>query len=276
MDKFVLEYESEIRLAVFLGMFITIAVWELAVPRRPLSCSRLFRWSSNLGIVVLNTISLRLIFPVAAIGVSAYAMSRGWGVFNILLLPNWIEAVLSILALDLLIYWQHVVFHRVPLLWRVHRVHHTDLDFDVTTGVRFHPVEILLSMIIKILAVIILGAGAVAVLIFELVLNASSMFNHGNVHLPLRADKALRLILVTPDMHRVHHSTVMEETNSNFGFNLPWWDYIFNTYRSQPSAGHDAMTLGLSEFRVLRKQTVLDLVVLPFVRNVATRPQKDG
>ena len=276
MDKFVLEYESEIRLAVFLGMFITIAVWELTVPRRPLSCPRLFRWSSNLGIVVLNTISLRLIFPAAAIGVSAYAMSRGWGLFNILLLPNWIEAVLSILALDLLIYWQHVVFHRVPLLWRVHRVHHTDLDFDVTTGVRFHPVEILLSMIIKMLAVIILGAGAVAVLIFELVLNASSMFNHGNVQLPLRADKALRLILVTPDMHRVHHSTVMEETNSNFGFNLPWWDYIFNTYRSQPSAGHDAMTLGLSEFRVLRKQTVLDLVVLPFVRNVATRPQKDG
>ena len=276
MDKFVLEYESEIRLAVFLGMFITIAVWELAAPRRLLSCSRLFRWSSNLGIVVLNTISLRLIFPVAAIGVSGYAMSRGWGVFNILQLPNWIEVALSIVALDFIIYWQHVVFHKVPLFWRLHRVHHTDLDFDVTTGVRFHPAEILLSMIIKMLAVVVIGAGAVAVLIFELVLNASSMFNHGNVRLPLRADKALRLILVTPDMHRVHHSTVVDETNSNFGFNLPWWDYIFNTYRSQPSAGHDAMTLGLSEFRVLRKQTVLDLVVLPFVRNVATRPQKDG
>ena len=276
MDKFVLEYESEIRLAIFLGMFITIAVWELTVPRRRLSCPRLFRWSSNLGIVVLNTISLRLVFPAAAIGVSAYAMSRGWGLFNILLLPNWIEAVLSILALDLLIYWQHVVFHRVPLLWRVHRVYHTDLDFDVTTGVRFHPVEILLSMIIKMLAVVILGAGAVAVLIFELVLNASSMFNHGNVHLPLRADKALRLILVTPDMHRVHHSTLMEETNSNFGFNLPWWDYIFDTYRSQPRAGHDGMTLGLCEFRDLRKQSIWDLVVLPFVRNVVIRPQKDG
>jgi sterol desaturase/sphingolipid hydroxylase (fatty acid hydroxylase superfamily) len=192
------------------------------------------------------------------------AESRGWGLFHLLDTPLWLSLVVSVAALDFAIYLQHRLFHAVPLLWRLHRMHHADLEIDVTTGARFHPIEILLSMIIKLGVVIALGAPAAAVLMFEVLLNATSMFNHGNVRLPLAADRLLRWVVVTPDMHRVHHSILPRETNSNFGFNLPWWDRLLGTYRPQPEAGHDGMTIGLDIFRDVRELRLDRLLLQPF------------
>src|SRR5579863_4409293 len=245
MSNTLLAHEPTIRLAFFLGTLVAMLAWEAAAQRRRRAVSRWRRWPSNLGVVALNTVILRLTIPVAAVGVAALGEQRGWGLLNNLALPQWVKIVASILLLDLAIYLQHVMFHAVPALWRLHRMHHTDLDFDVTTGARFHPIEILLSMGLKLGVVAALGAPAVAVLIFEVLLNATSMFNHGNVGLPSAIDHVLRWIVVTPDMHRVHHSVVPHETNSNFGFNLPWWDRLFGTYRVEPEAGHDGMTIGL-------------------------------
>lgn len=241
--------EPMIRLGAFVGVLALLAAWELLAPRRQLTVGRRRRWPGNFGIVIVDTVVLRILFPTAAVGLALLADARGWGVLNQVAIPQWAAILVAILALDLLIYAQHVLFHSVPLLWRLHRMHHADLDIDVTTGIRFHPVEILLSMLIKLAAVVALGAPALGVMIFEIVLNATSMFNHSNVRLPAGADRRLRRILVTPDMHRVHHSIVARETHSNFGFNLPWWDRLFGTYRAQPAAGHEAMTIGLPEFR---------------------------
>lgn len=217
-----MQHESTIRLVCFVGVLLAMSVWEAVAPRRPLSQSKPLRWFSNLGLVVVSTIAVRLTFALGAVGVALVAEERGWGLFNNLAIPAWAEVALAVLALDFAIYLQHVMFHAVPLFWRLHMVHHADLDFDVTTGLRFHTIEILLSMGIKIAAIILLGAPAVAVLIFEVLLNATSMFNHSNVRMPTWLDRLLRLVVVTPDMHRVHHSTIARETNSNFGFNLPW------------------------------------------------------
>ncbi len=244
-----LAYEPAIRLSAFAVVFAAMVVWELGAPRRSLGFGRLQRWPGNLGIVILNTVILRFVFPVAAVGVALRAEAQGWGLFQALEVPGWLAIVGSIVLLDLAIYLQHVLFHAVPALWRLHRMHHADLDFDVTTGGRFHPIEILLSMVIKLGVVAALGLPAAAVLGFEVLLNATSLFNHGNVRLPSRLDRMLRWIVVTPDMHRVHHSIVPRETNSNFGFNLPWWDRLFATYRAQPAAGHDGMTIGITQFR---------------------------
>ena len=222
---------------------------EAALPRRRRSFGRLRRWPNNLGVVVVDTLVLRLVFPTAAVGVALAAEARGIGLISWLGLPQPLAVLLAVLLLDLAIYLQHVLFHAVPALWRLHRMHHADLDFDVTTGLRFHPVEILLSMVIKLMVVVALGAPAVAVLVFEVLLNATSMFNHANLRLPAWLDRALRLVLVTPDMHRVHHSVLPRETNSNFGFNLALWDRLFGTYRAQPAAGHEAMTIGIEQFR---------------------------
>ncbi len=249
MAETLLANEPAIRLGCFSLVLAAMVLWEFAGPRRRLSFRRAERWTGNLGIALFNTVLMRLLFPTAAVGAAAYFAAERWGIFNNLSLPAWLSLVLAVIILDLVIYLQHRIFHAVPALWRLHRMHHADLDFDTTTGIRFHPAEILISFAIKIGAIWALGAAPAAVILFEVILNATSMFNHGNVSLPAALDGRLRLIVVTPDMHRVHHSIVRAETDSNFGFNLPWWDRLFGTYRAQPDAGHDGMTIGLPAFR---------------------------
>lgn len=261
---YIIYQEPAIRMAVFFGILFVMAAWELAAPRRRVEIPRLIRWSNNLGLVVLDALLVRLAFPVVAVGLAVIAKENDWGLLNQFNMPGWIAMILAILALDLAIYLQHVLFHAVPALWRLHRVHHADLEFDVTTGVRFHPLEILISMAIKLLLILALGPSAIAVLIFEALLNGTSLFNHSNAHLPSRLDAALRLVIVTPDMHRVHHSILPSETNSNFGFNLPWWDRLLGTYLAQPSAGHVGMTIGIEQFRTRRDLWIDRLLFQPF------------
>jgi sterol desaturase/sphingolipid hydroxylase (fatty acid hydroxylase superfamily) len=259
-----LAHESLIRLGAFASILAVMAVWEWLSPRRGQKIGRTRRWPSNLGIVVINTVVVRLVFPAAAVGAALLAEARGWGLFQALEAPAWLAIPASVILLDLAIYLQHVLFHAVPVLWRLHRMHHADLEFDVTTGLRFHPIEILLSMGIKLGVVAALGTPAVAVLVFEVLLNATSMFNHGNVRLPAGIDRVLRRIVVTPEMHRVHHSIIPSETNSNFGFNLPWWDRLFGTYRAQPVAGHDGMTIGIAQFRDPSELRLDRMLLQPF------------
>ena len=263
MTETILANEPLLRLAVFLSVLAAMAGWELAAPRRRQDIPRVLRWTNNLALVVVDTIILRLTFPILAVGLALIAQERGWGLFNALDLPLWLAVLLSILLLDLAIYVQHVLFHAVPGLWRLHRMHHADLEFDVTTGLRFHPVEIVLSMGIKLAVVAALGAPAVAVLLFEVLLNATALFNHANIRLPGGLDRVLRWFVVTPDMHRVHHSVIPSETNSNFGFNLPWWDRLLGTYRAQPKAGHDGMTIGIEQFRTPRDLWLDRMLVQP-------------
>ena len=260
-----LQHEPVIRLGFFLGMFAVMAAWELLAPRRVPGVSKAWRWTNNLGIVFLNTALVRVVFPTTAVALALSAEANGWGVLNHLALPAWLEIAIAVAVLDMAIWLQHVMFHAVPALWRLHRVHHADLDYDLTTGARFHPIEILLSMLIKLAAILMLGPPAVAVLIFEVVLNATAMFNHGNVRMPLAFDRLLRLVVVTPDMHRVHHSIEARETNSNFGFNLSVWDRLFGTYKAQPDAGHERMTIGIREHRDEREVDRLPgMLALPF------------
>jgi sterol desaturase/sphingolipid hydroxylase (fatty acid hydroxylase superfamily) len=275
--------EPLIRLGAFLGVFAIVALWEALAPRRRAGFTRRARWPHNLGLLVLDSVVLRLVAPGAAIAVAIAGETHGWGLVNALGLRGWIAIPLAIVLLDLAIYFQHVTFHAVPALWRLHRVHHTDLDFDVTTGTRFHPIEILVSTLIKMAAIAAIGAPAVAVLVFEVLLNATAMFNHANGRLPVAVDRWLRLAVVTPDMHRVHHSTVYNETNSNFGFNLPWWDRLFGTYRAQPAAGHEAMTIGVDAFRTREDLRLDRLLMQPFREtpggyaiNRRPEPQRDG
>ena len=264
MENLLLNHELTVRLGVFFGIFAIIAAWELAAPRRTLRESKPLRWTHNLALTLLNSILVRAALPVAAIGVAALAAERGMGLFNLFHVPHPLAILLSVLALDLAIYLQHLMFHAVPLFWRLHRMHHADLDFDVTTGARFHPIEIILSMLIKFAVILALGPPAVAVLIFEILLNASSMFNHGNVRIPAAIDRVLRWAVVTPDMHRVHHSINPRETNSNFGFSLPWWDHLFGSYRAEPQAGHEAMTIGIAQFRSARELRLDRMLLQPF------------
>ena len=272
MNDLLLANEPLIRLGFFTGILVAMAAWEVAAPRRGQAISRLVRWPSNLGIVVLNTVVARLAFPTAAVAVAAIAAERGWGLLNMLAVPWWASLVIAVVALDLVIYFQHVLLHAVPALWRLHRMHHADLEFDVTTGLRFHPLEIVLSMAIKLATVIALGPPAVAVLIFEVVLNGSSMFNHGDVRIAAGLDRVLRWFVVTPDMHRVHHSVRPDETNSNFGFNLPWWDRMFGTYRAQPAAGHVDMTIGIEQFRRPRDLWLDHMLVQPLLGTASGYP----
>jgi sterol desaturase/sphingolipid hydroxylase (fatty acid hydroxylase superfamily) len=264
MSDFLLTNEPLIRLIAFAGIFAAMAAWEILAPRRDQNLARGTRWPSNIGIVVLDTVLVRLVFPITAVGLALVAEARGWGLFHTLELLLWASVALAVMALDLAIYLQHVLFHAVPALWRLHRMHHADLEFDVTTGARFHPIEILLSMGIKLGVVAALGVPAVAVLLFEVLLNATSMFNHSNVRMPAWLDRVLRWIVVTPDMHRVHHSIVARETNSNFGFNLPWWDRLFGTYRDQPAGGHETMTIGIEQFRDPAEQRLDRMLTQPF------------
>jgi len=269
LNEWILANEAGLRLGFFIGVFALMAVWELLAPRRELTVSKTLRWTNNLGLVFLNTLVLRLIFPAAAVGMAAFATELGWGLFNYYAVPFSVEVVASVVAMDLVIYLQHVMVHAVPLLWRLHRVHHADPDFDVTTGARFHPLEILLSMLIKFATIAALGPPVIAVVVFEVLLNATSMFNHGNIRIPAGIDRFLRLIVVTPDMHRVHHSVEDDETNSNFGFSLPWWDRLFGTYRAQPRAGHDNMTIGIHDYTDPKQVSWLHgMLWLPFVGRI--------
>jgi sterol desaturase/sphingolipid hydroxylase (fatty acid hydroxylase superfamily) len=264
VDDTLLAAEPLIRIGCFLAILAGMAVWEVLAPRRSSEIPRRLRWSSNLGVVAINTVLVRLAFPVLAVGLALLTEQRGWGLLNSLALPAWVSFGVALLALDLAIYLQHVLFHAVPGLWRLHRMHHADLELDVTTGLRFHPVEILLSLGVKLGVVAALGPPAMAVLVFEVLLNATSMFNHGNVRLPGWIDRRLRWLVVTPDMHRVHHSIHPAETNSNFGFNLPWWDRLLGTYRDQPRDGHEAMTIGIEQFRTCRDLRLDQMLIQPW------------
>jgi len=268
--------ELTVRIGAALGIFAAMALWEFVAPRRALSVGRLRRWPGNLGILVLDALRVRFLIPVAAAGTAAVAAQRGWGLLNITPWPAWLEILLGFVALDLAVYAQHVVFHKVPWLWRLHRMHHADLDIDVSTGLRFHPIEIILSMLIKVAVVVLVGAPMVAVVAFEVVLNATSMFNHSNAAMPVWLDRLVRLVVVTPDMHRVHHSVKRHETDSNYGFNLPWWDRLFGTYRALPEAGHDNMTIGLPTFRDPAELRLDRLITQPFRNAAEGMPQPDG
>ena len=267
-------HEPLLRLSLFLVVLVVMILWEQYAPRRRQSISRTRRWTSHLGLATINNFLVRLVLPLTALQAAELGADRGWGLLHVVECPAAVEFVLAVVALDFVIYLQHVLFHRVPLFWRLHRVHHADLELDATSGVRFHTFEILLSMLIKIGAVLLLGGAPLAVLVFEVLLNATSMFNHGNVFLPERVDRMLRLILVTPDMHRIHHSVHRYETDSNFGFNLPVWDRLLGTYRAKPVDGHEAMTLGLREDRDPTHCTRLDwLLAMPF-RSTAPADQQ--
>lgn len=269
-ETFIRANEVPIRLGFFFGIFAVMALWELAAPRRRLTQPKAVRWANNIGLVFFNSFLVRLVFPLAAVGMAVFAREQGWGVLNYFEVPYWLAVVAAVVVLDFFIWLQHVMVHAVPALWRLHRMHHADLDFDVTTGARFHPLEILLSMLIKFAVIAVLGPPVLAVIVFEVLLNATSMFNHSNVRVAAGVDRVLRLFVVTPDMHRVHHSVEDDETNSNFGFNLPWWDRLFGTYRAQPRAGHEGMTIGIRTFRDGKWCSWLTgMLAMPFVGRIS-------
>ena len=269
INEFIMSNEVVIRLSFFLGIFAVMAIWEFVAPRRALTVSKTVRWANNLGLVFLNTFILRLLFPAAAVGMAAFASEQAWGLFNYYDVPTAAAVIASVVVMDFIIYLQHVMVHAIPVLWRLHRVHHADLDFDVTTGARFHPIEIILSILIKFATITLLGPPVVAVVVFEVMLNATAMFNHSNVRLNLVVDKWLRLLVVTPDMHRVHHSVEDDETNSNFGFSLPWWDRLLGTYRDQPRGGHENMIIGIHTYNDPKQVSWLHgMLWLPFVGRI--------
>lgn len=267
-----MQTEALIRLAAFLGILGLMASWEVLAPRRRLATSKLSRWVANLSVAALNTVLLRAVVATGAVGAATVTAAQHWGVLHQLSWPTGVEGLLAVVALDLVLYLQHVVFHAVPVFWRFHMMHHADLDVDVTTGARFHPVEVIISLFIKLGAVVLLGASPAAVLAFEVLLNATSMFNHSNVRMPETVDRCLRWIIVTPDMHRIHHSVVASETNTNFGFNLPWWDRLLDTYRPEPAHGHEGMTLGLEQFRDPARLGLAGMLALPFVGPTGSYP----
>ena len=266
--EFITENESFIRLSAFLGFFFLLTIIEVFSPRRDLLKLRRFRWLNNFGLVVVSSFLVRFLFPTAAIGVAIAVDANQWGMLHYFDLPQWLMIVLGFIILDFFIYTQHVMFHSLPLLWRMHRVHHSDLDCDVTTGLRFHPFEIVVSMLIKFVTIIAVGPPVVAVILFEVVLNAASMFTHSNIKLPGAVDHILRFLIVTPDMHRVHHSMKENETNSNFGFFISGWDRIFGTYRKEPELGHEKMQIGLRQFSEAKWQNFRWLILLPFVGKI--------
>ena len=265
MHGVIVSHELPIRLGAFLGIFLIVAVWELIAPRRALTVSKVVRWYSNLGVTIINAFLLRWFFPILAVGMANLAQKQHWGLLNHIDIPFWLIVVFSVILLDLFIYLQHVMFHVVPIFWRLHRMHHTDLNIDVTTGMRFHPIEIILSMVVKLLVVISLGIPPVAVIFFEVLLNVMAMFNHGNIYIPDKTDRTLRWLIVTPDMHRIHHSVDPKETNSNYGFNLSVWDRLFGTYRKQPKKGQIDMDIGIEIFRDAKFLNLYWLLIQPFL-----------
>ena len=267
MTEYVATYEAAIRACVFCGLFGLFAFSEWVKPRRPLVASKSDRWITNIAIVIIDSIAVRLIFQAAAVGVALWAQSRGLGLFNIVDLPWWLVGIVCIVVLDFAVWFSHVLSHKVPIFWRFHRMHHSDRDIDVTTAIRFHPIEIIVSMAYKAAWVIALGAPAWSVIIFEIILNGVAMFNHSNLKLPKALDAIARQLIVTPDMHRVHHSVIREETDSNYGFNFPFWDKLFGTYIAQPQDGHDKMTIGLPNWQDERPTRLAWSLALPFKKD---------
>ena len=265
--EFLILYEDQVRLFSFVGVLAVMAVLENVFPRRRRRAPTVRRWGVNLALTAINTVTLRLLFPLLAVEWAALTTTHGIGLVPALGVPYWAACLLGIVLLDLVIYAQHAAFHHIPFLWRFHRVHHADLEVDVSTGVRFHPGEIVLSMLIKFATIALLGVPAAAVVAFEVLLNATSLFHHANLALPRTVDRVLRLVIVTPDVHRVHHSTIRAETDSNFGFSVTWWDRLFGTFRAQPSAGHTGMEIGLAEYRVSAEQGLLWVCALPAHQN---------
>ncbi len=260
--------DQEIRSYAFIGIISTVIIWEWLAPKRPLLQSKFKRWANNLALIGLDTLLVKLLLPAGAVGVALWAEEKGYGLLNNVEISPMLATVFTVVILDMIIYWQHRLFHVVPVLWRLHQVHHADRDIDVSTGLRFHPIEILLSMLIKFVAVIALGAPAMAVVLFEVILNGMAMFNHGNIRLPQALDSVIRALLVTPDMHRVHHSVFKHETNSNYGFNLSIWDRIFGSYHAQPDMGHDKMTIGLEQYQGdTPTASLLWMLKLPFTED---------
>lgn len=267
LEKYIIENEPIIRLIFFFGIFFTMSILEYIIPKRKLLLSKFKRWANNISLVFLNSLLLRIFFPTAAIGISFYANNNNIGLFNFFELPFISAVILSILLLDLIIYTQHRLFHTIDFFWKFHKVHHSDMDYDLTTGFRFHPIEILLSMLIKILFILILGVPVVAVLIFEVILSTLSVFNHSNIHLPKKVDHILKYFIVTPDIHRIHHSIYSDELNSNYGFNLTLWDKLFNTYKESPKDSYTTMTIGLKNIQDENKTvSLLSILKLPFVK----------
>lgn len=276
MVEWSLGQEPILRLGILLAVLGIMSLWEMLAPRRALSLSKAYRWANNWGIVLLNTAMARVLFPAGLIGLALLAESEGWGLLPLLDLPFWLGVVMALVILDFTVWAQHVLFHAVPVFWRLHRMHHADLDFDVTTGLRFHPFEILLSFGIKAGAIVLIGAPAIAVLIFEIILSSLALFNHSNARLPSGVDRVLRWFIVTPDFHRLHHSWYPDETNSNYGFNLSLWDTLFRTYRPQPRDGHEHMTIGLNLFREPRWERLDRMLIQPFVGPTRSAPIKEG
>jgi len=264
IDAAVISHESAIRLVFFAAIFAAISVAEYLMPRRVLTAPRQKRWMNNLLLVLTGTVLTRVIFPLLPVGVALFCARKHFGFLNFYHFPPWMAFVCGVVLLDLTIYLQHMMFHLTPFLWRMHKVHHIDHDIDVTTGLRFHPLEIILSMMIKIFAIAVTGAPAASVVVFEILLNGVSMFNHGNMNIPRAADSLIRLLIVTPDMHRVHHSIIRDETNSNYGFNYSWWDRIFGTYREAPEGGHERMKIGLAGYHDLKYLRFLPMLMVPF------------
>jgi len=267
MNEWLIDNESVIRLGFFIVVLLLVMAAEFIFPRRLHDMLRPLRWKNNLLLVALNALVLRILLPGLVIASAYYAAKHNIGIFNYFKPGPILSAVLSVLLLDMAIYWQHRIFHRVPIFWRLHRLHHSDIEYDVTTGVRFHPIEIVLSFLLKSLLVVVIGVPVIGVIIFEIILNACAMFNHGNINLPKKIDFYLRKVIVTPDMHRVHHSVKANEMHRNFGFNISIWDRIFGSYKDQPQAEHTDMQIGLKEFRSLQEQSLLNLLKQPFVYN---------
>ena len=270
VSEIVIGHEGLIRIGIFAGVLTVMAVWESVTPKRVPRGSKRRRWMSNFGVLILNTVLARLLLPAAAPGAALFAGVQGWGLFNYFDVPFWLSTLVCVAALDLAVYLQHILFHAVPVFWCIHRMHHADLDFDVSTGGRFHPIEIVLSILIKCAVVVLLGAPVLAVVVFEVLLSTTSLFNHSNVQIPSGVDRSLRWLVVTPDMHRVHHSSEDDETNSNFGFNLPWWDRLLGTYRDQPRVEHQHMDIGIRTFRdPAHCQDLLGMLASPFLRDAS-------
>ena len=272
LETFLLGHESVIRFGFFLGTFALMALWEVLAPLRMPGTSKAVRWPNHVMLAAMNIGLVRVLFPLAAVALAVYAGERGIGLFNIIPIPYLLAFVGSLLALDLAIYLFHLLFHAVPALWRVHRVHHADLDIDVSTGVRFHPIQMMLSVIIKSIVILLLGPPALSVLTFEVLSHAITLFNHGNVRIPAALDRVLRWFVVTPDMHRIHHSIHIAETDSNFGFVLPWWDRMFGTYRAEPAGGQVRMVVGIESFRTDRDLWLDRLVLNPVVDERGSQP----
>jgi sterol desaturase/sphingolipid hydroxylase (fatty acid hydroxylase superfamily) len=270
--KKMLEHATTIRLISFAVIFILVALWEIRTPRRRLKTSKKARWIANLSIITINPVLLRLVFPLLAVETAQSAQVNGWGLLNKIEIPSMAAVGIGIVLVDLVVYLQHVMFHAVPLLWRLHMMHHTDLDYDLTTGLRFHPIEIVMSMTLKLTVIVALGPPVFSVLAFEIILNGMALFNHANIKTPQFVDTWLRRVVVTPDMHRVHHSVIIRETNSNYGFNLSCWDRLFGTYKDQPEKGQADMVIGLAQFRDPQKLSLWYILVMPFVGDTGRVP----